>query len=134
MTYSVTNGTMRLSEIDGARFRFTSWGCAFFASLRTQTRRKIRIRRARPVGVVLSPSHFPVFLPPLCVLFFLFLFFFVSLSRSCWRARSSVFRFGGETMKSLSPIAIANERRPKRPQPARARGCSFFRSFISRSI
>lgn len=37
----------------------------------------------------------------------LFYFLFSSLPGSRWRARSSVFRFGGETMKSLSPMAIA---------------------------
>lgn len=37
------------------------------------------------------------------------LFFFPApLLRPCWCTRSPVFRFGGETMKSLSPTAIAS--------------------------
>lgn len=112
--------------------------CIFFASLRAQTRRKIRIRRAprRTRGDRFVTTPVPVFLPPrfrvfspLFVFLFLFLIFLFLHPGSCWRARSSVFRFGIETMKSLSPIAIAS--RNGRNQRA---AVPFSRSFISRSI
>lgn len=69
-----------------------------FFFLRSRARRRTRKIRVRWALVATSRSGFPF--PQLC-------FFSSLLPRPHWRARSSVFRFDGETMKSLSAMAIA---------------------------
>lgn len=75
---------------------FSFAGCAFFC---------IRAHVDAPEKFAFvehwSPPLVPVFLSHSSI------FFSSLLPRPRWRARSSVFRFGGETMKSLSPMAIA---------------------------